>query len=291
MSKKKNHGGGHHEEHVDESWLIPYADLLTLLLALFIVLYAMSAVDAKKMQQMSEAFSVAFSGGMSVLEQPAPTQTGPDTSQNTNKLDDPGQVNVNQPNKQSTADAKAAAEIAKKVAIEELKKKEQQQLENLKQKVDNYIKKNNLTAQLSTKLTQSQLVITISDNALFASGSDIVKPESKKLAVAISKMLGDYTTYEIVVSGHTDNQPISTSEFNSNWDLSSSRAIRFMDILLANAKLVPGKFSAIGYGEYRPISSNATPEGRAKNRRVEISIIRKFLSSEELQTVPATPKP
>jgi chemotaxis protein MotB len=134
-------------------------------------------------------------------------------------------------------------------------------------------------------------MITISDNALFASGSAVVKPESKSLALSIANLLVQYPGYEIVVSGHTDNEPISTTEFKSNWDLSSARAIRFMDILLSNKKLDPKLFSAIGYGEYRPVASNATTEGRAKNRRVEVSIIRKYTDPDSVREVPATPKP
>ena len=105
------------------------------------------------------------------------------------------------------------------------------------------------------------------------------EPEARSLAISIATMLHKYPGYEIIVSGHTDNQPISTSEFESNWDLSSSRAIRFMDVLLSTKKLDPRLFSAIGYGEYRPVSDNSTNLGRSKNRRVEVSIIRKYTNN------------
>ncbi|MBB3113790.1 chemotaxis protein MotB [Paenibacillus phyllosphaerae] len=275
MSKKHKHP--HHEEHVDESWLIPYADLLTLLLALFIVLFAMSSVDAKKFEEMAQAFNSALNGGTGVLDQTSPIETGPDNDKKKNETED-----------KNEAASASAADKERKAQMEA----EQKQLEDLKKKVDNYIKANGLTTQLDTKLNASQLMITISDNALFASGSATVKPDSRKLAVAIGTMLVSYPGYEIVVSGHTDNQPISTSEFKSNWDLSSARAIRFMDILLSNKKLDPKLFSAIGYGQYRPLDgiSNTTAAGRAKNRRVEVSIIRKFIDPENLSQVPATPK-
>jgi chemotaxis protein MotB len=151
----------------------------------------------------------------------------------------------------------------------------------LKKQLDTYIKENGLTDDLETKLNQSQLMITISDKALFASGEAVVKPEARQLAKAISNMLQQFPDYEVIVSGHTDNVPISTYEFPSNWDLSSVRALNFMKILLLNTNLDPKKFSAIGYGEYHPVASNDTAAGRAQNRRVEVSIIRKYVDSTE----------
>lgn len=276
MSKKK-HKHAHHEEHVDESWLIPYADLLTLLLALFIVLFAMSSVDAKKFEEMAQAFNSALNGGSGILDNTSVMETGPVDGKKQNKDED----------KSTSAATQTQSQAAKE--REAQKKKEQQELENLKKKVDNYIKANGLSTQLNTKLNQSQLMITISDNALFASGSATVKTDSRKLAYAIGNMLVAYNDYDIVVSGHTDNQPISTSEFKSNWDLSSTRAIRFMDILLSNKSLDPRHFSAIGYGEYRPLEENNTAANRAKNRRVEVSIIRKYVDAENASDLPVTP--
>ncbi|MNP28147.1 Outer membrane porin F precursor [compost metagenome] len=124
-------------------------------------------------------------------------------------------------------------------------------------------------------------MITISDTALFASGKATVKPESKQLATAISGMLQEFPDYDIVVSGHTDNIPISNSSYESNWDLSSDRALQFMKILLTNAKLDPQKFTPVGYGEYHPIVDNSTAVNRAKNRRVEVSLIRKYQEFNE----------
>ncbi|GGD96662.1 flagellar motor protein MotB [Paenibacillus nasutitermitis] len=267
----RRHKNEHHEEHADESWLIPYADLLTLLLALFIVLYAMNSVDSKKFEDMSKAFNSALDSGVGVLENTSVITTGEEMDRNNKTKPKP---------EDATTDAKR----------NELMKKEQQALEDLKKQIDKYIQANGLTNQLDTKLNQSQLMITISDNALFPSGSSKVKPDARILAKAIANMLTSYSDYEIVVSGHTDNEPISNSDFQSNWDLSSSRAIRFMDVLLLNENLNPKLFSAIGYGEYRPVDSNDTVLGRSKNRRVEVSIIRKFLDVTKAQEMPATPK-
>lgn len=265
MSKKSRKA--HHEEHADESWLIPYADIMTLLLALFIVLYSMSAVDAQKFQEMSQAFNMAFSGSTGVLDQTSVIHTGPD-----NGKKDKDKANMGNLDKKDRENMAAM-------------KQEEENMEKIKKQLDKYIKDNKLTDQLNTNLNQSQLLITISDTALFSSGSATVKPESRSLAVALSDMLVQFPGYEVIITGHTDNQPISNSEFESNWELSSTRASKFMKILLQNPKLDPKMFSVIGQGEYRPIASNDTSVGRAKNRRVEISIMRKFVDTGADQTI------
>ncbi|MBJ6360778.1 flagellar motor protein MotB [Paenibacillus sp. GCM10012307] len=264
MSKKRKHD--EHDEHMDESWLIPYADLMTLLLALFIVLYAASSVDAKKFEEMSQAFSIAFNRGNGLLESSSMVTTGQQMT-NQNKL-----KNMKDGDQQE-------------MTREQLVKKEQEDLEKLKKQLDQYIDKNGLSSDLETKLNQTQLLITISDNALFSSGSAAVKQESRKLAVAIANMLQQYPDYNIIVAGHTDNQPISNTEFESNWELSSKRAIRFMNILLVNPNIDRQRFSAIAYGEYQPVDTNATTEGRAKNRRVEVSIMRNYVSLDNTDNI------
>lgn len=267
MSKKTRHE--EHEEHADESWLLPYSDLMTLLVALFLAMYAMSATDAKKFEEMAQAFRSVFTGGGGVLEykSDAPTNT---------QLDQGKEEKMNSVMSENTG----------KDELNKLKQKEQEDLEKLKKQFDQYIKNNGLTNLLSTKLNQSQLMITISDNALFASGQAFVKDDSRQLAKSISNMLQEFPDYEVLVQGHTDNVPISNSIYPSNWDLSVARSLQFMKILLLNPNLNPVKFSPIGYGEYHPIAPNTTPEGRAKNRRVEVSILRKYQDSTQTTNVP-----
>lgn len=262
MSKKsKRHP--EHEEHADESWLLPYSDLMTLLLAMFIVLFGMSNVDSQKFQQLSEAFNSVLTGGKGVL-------------------DHNSMINKNDNTSMVTEDVTRA--LNKK--MNDLKRQEEENLEALKKRLDTYIEKNGLTDQLDTKLNQSQLMITISDIALFPSGEAEVKPEARILAKEIAKMLEEFPDYEVFVSGHTDNVPISTNKFRDNWDLSSVRALNFMKILLLNDKLDPKMFIATGNGEYRPVASNDTNVGRAQNRRVEVSIIRKYQDSDFIEVKP-----
>jgi len=263
--KKRKHGSDH-EEHADESWLLPYSDLMTLLLALFIVLFSMSSIDAKRFDELSRAFNTALDGGVGVL----------DGFKTLDQSTTPSRYTEDLQKEQSQQDITKASAKKQNDDLEKLRKKEQEDLEKLKKQLDQYIKAAGLTSQLDTKLNQSQLLITISDNALFASGSADLKPDSKKLAQAISKMLKQYPGYEIIVAGHTDNQPISNQVFRNNWELSSQRALNFMEILLASSSLDPTLISSTGYGEYRPVESNKTNVGRAKNRRVEVSLMRKY---------------
>lgn len=250
MSKRKKKA--HHEDHVDESWLIPYADILTLLLALFIVLFSMSSIDAQKFNAMSQAFNEAFSSGTGIFEYPSPVP------------EDDAQAMDDEEGKDDKKEQ--SAEVKKQI--------EKLELENIQKKVNTYIQEKALTDKLSTSLTDEGLLLTIRDNVLFSSGSADVRQEDIKTANEISELLVMNPPRNIIISGHTDNVPISNPQFESNWELSVTRAISFMKVVLNNNhQLDPALFSAKGYGEFQPVSSNDTNEGRAKNRRVEILIL------------------
>jgi chemotaxis protein MotB len=245
---------------MDETWLIPYADLLTLLLALFIILFASSEVDSKKYDNIMRSLNSAFSGGTNLFEQTAVVPITKDpTDMNSKKTED------FKSESQSTQEAKEQQAQMEKEMVD---------LKELKQKLDQYISENGLNTQLDTHLTNELLMITIRDNAIFASGSAEVKPDARKLAQNIASMLLQYPGYQVEVAGHTDDIPINTREFETNWDLSSKRAINFMKILLPGDKIGDKRFSSKAYGENHPIETNQTADGRAKNRRVEVSILR-----------------
>ncbi|TCI25019.1 flagellar motor protein MotB [Exiguobacterium sp. SH3S2] len=238
MKRKKKHD---HEEHIPEGWLIPYADLLTLLLALFIVLFASSNVDQTKLNKMSQSFNQVFSGGTSVFQ--ASTASNSDISR-TDKTD-------------TTANPRTY-ELAK--------------LDELKEEVNQYIKKNGLEDEIEATINSSGLVLTIQDRALFSMGEATLDADARTVAQSISGILEQAGNREIVVSGHTDNVPINTARFPSNWELSSARATAFMRGLLTNESLNPNQFTLASYGEYKPIATNETDAGRSKNRRVEVLI-------------------
>ncbi|MCM3594705.1 flagellar motor protein MotB [Metabacillus idriensis] len=245
MARKKKKK--HEEEHVDESWLLPYADLLTLLLALFIVLFAMSSVDAQKFQMLARAFNSTFTGGTGVLEYPSPIPDG-----EMEKLDQEKEKNPDK-EKQETL--------------------EQEKLKEIQQKVNAYIAANSLETKLKTTLTDEGLLITILNDIFFDSGNSDIRKKDEQLAKEISKLLVMNPPRNIIVSGHTDNVPIQNAEYESNWHLSVMRAVNFMKLLLENEKLDPRAFSAKGFGEYNPVAENKTKQGQQKNRRVEILIL------------------
>lgn len=239
MKKKKEH----HEEHVDETWLIPYADMLTLLLALFIVMFAMSKVDTEKMAKASQAFNAIFMGGSTVLE------TGGSGS--------------------ASVDNASVTLTPSNSAVEESK------MNDIKEKLEKEIQSDGYSDKVKVALDGNGLEIAIQDIVLFNSGDADVLGQVSPLLTQISKMLGGLDN-DVKITGHTDNQPISNSKFRSNWDLSAIRAINVMNFLSNTGGIPANKLSIQAYGEYMPKFDNSTEEGRAKNRRVEISIVRKY---------------
>ena len=231
-----------HDEHIDESWLLPYSDLMTLLLALFIVLFASSSVDEAKLQEMSQVFNEIFTGGKGVMENPAPNNTPVPNVTIEDEDEEPSYL------------------------------EDQKSLGEIQDRVDEYIAVNELENQFETKMTDEGLMVTIRDSVLFSPGSAEIRPEYLGIADDIAELLNFDPARHIVVTGHTDNVPIRNSQFASNWELSVMRGVNFLKSIVNNGELDPLLFSAKGYGEFQPIMSNDTPEGRSKNRRVEVLI-------------------
>ena len=257
MAKKKH--SKPHEEEMGEAWLLPYSDLMTLLLALFIALFAISQTDQTKMQAMAQAFSSAFNmGGPSFFSQMGPN---------------PGRM----------ADVVSSEDKGNDAYIQE-----NRALEQIQREMEEYIQANNLEDQLSTQLSEEGLMIRIKERALFESGSAVVAGEAQRIGPVIAGLLATLPE-RVVVSGHTDNVPINTAQFPSNWELSSSRALNFMKFILSqDARLQPQRFSAIGYSEYRPIGDNGTDAGRTQNRRVEVFIARNYRFNADASSGGAT---
>lgn len=244
MGKKTRRDQYKRQKATDESWLIPYADILTLLLALFVVLFAMSSVDAEKFEELSRSLSSAFSGGTGVMEYP-----------------NPNQAIVND------LASKDKEELSNNSLMEF------EELRALQAAIESYTEKENLHNRLTTNLSGEGLKITILDDALFDSGSADVKESARNMGREIANFLVSDPPRNVEISGHTDNRPIHNAQFQSNWHLSVMRAVNFMQVLLENDELDPSFLSAKGYGEFQPIETNETRDGRAKNRRVEVLIL------------------
>lgn len=260
MSRRKKKKKG--EEHMNESWLLPYSDLLTLLVALFIVLFAGSSVDMQKFYSLSSAFNnELMTGGTGFFQYPGPVPGGGSGSSDERDKEQK-QEGEQEQTKEETLPEQTAEQKA-----------EHKRLEEIQDRVNSYVEENGLKDQLDTSLTVEGLSVRIRDNVLFDSGAADVRTENRNIAYEISRLLEMDVPRSIIVSGHTDNVPIKNARFDSNWELSVMRAVNFMKIMLENQNLNPALFSAKGYGEFQPIAANDTAEGRAQNRRVEILVL------------------
>ena len=237
MRKKKEQ----HEEHVDEAWLLPYSDMLTLLLALFIVMFAMGQTDTAKLKAMSEQFNIIFAGGSGVMESDGNSVIPMATS--------PGQA-------------------------------EYDKMTEVKKMLEEEITKEGYSDKVKVELNSEGLEISIQDAVLFNTAEAEVKNNLSPLLVQISNLLQGLDN-QVKVVGHTDNVPIKNDKFRSNWELSSMRAINVMNFIVSSGKISPDKVSIQAYGEYMPKFENTTDAGRAKNRRVEIIVVRKYPQTTE----------
>ncbi|HLQ72972.1 MAG TPA: flagellar motor protein MotB [Bacillota bacterium] len=256
MRRKKNKK---QEEKMDDSWLLPYADMLTLLFALFIVLFAMSEVDIQRYKDLSQVFKREFStGGEGVLDYSSrpiePLDRDQSPTEEDSLPDRPGEGENDQDDH-----AAVQQEIA--------------QLQVIQDQMSEYIEENNLSEVLGTKFTDEGLLVTVRTDISFDSGSAKVKKRGMEIAEELAPIIATDPPHQIVVSGHADDRPIDNEEFRSNWELSVMRAINFMGLLLENKDLNPDRFSAKGYGENHPIVPNTSEEARAKNRRVEVLVL------------------
>ncbi|MCT4613033.1 MAG: flagellar motor protein MotB [Clostridia bacterium] len=234
-------------------WMSTYGDMVTLLLTFFILLFSMSSVDVAKFKAVIASFdgsASVLSGGASMI--PSGIQVGGGINQLENLSDF-----VNK-------------------TPEYIKKQKKEELETLKKEIEENLRKRKMLSKVKIDLDENYVKLSFVDNVLFDSGKADVKSDAKKILFGVAEELIKNNENMIKIEGHTDNRPIHTSKFPSNWELSSIRAIEVARYFINAKKMDPSRFSAEGFGEYRPIATNATVDGRAKNRRVEIKIISKY---------------
>jgi len=261
------HGAAHESE---ERWLLTYADMITLLMALFMVLFSISSVNISKFVTLQKSLKAAFSGsilsgGRSILQSGSESTKfhTPATSEVPAIL--PTTPNVPKPIDISQEQLKAA--IASATAA----KSEQQDFTALKHRIDAYAREHGFSQQVQTLIQRRGLVVRVlTDKLLFASGQATLKPAGLPLLNEIADLLASVDeSHPIVVEGYTDNVPIASSEFPSNWELSTARATTVVRYLIAR-HVNEERLGAAGYAALHPLASNATAAGRAENRRVEI---------------------
>ena len=248
-----------HEEHENlERWLVSYADFITLLFAFFVVMYSISQVNEGKYRVLSDSLVNAF--------KTTPTSTTP--------IAPALRIDASQG---SSSSAQALA-LKQTIFVRKLdpviEARQKQQTEKMKRVAEDILKAMEpLVKEGQVKVSQSVHGIAIEINAsvLFASGQAIIEPGSMKALRAVGGVLAKVPN-DIQVEGFTDNTPINTVAFPSNWELSTARASSVVR-LLAESGAPTDRLVAVGYGEFRPVDTNSTPEGRARNRRVTIMIL------------------
>jgi chemotaxis protein MotB len=235
MARKKKHA-----EHVNhERWLISYADFITLLFAFFVVMFAVSQVDSKKVGRFTESFSKAV--GIDIFPQPG-------------KGILPGVTDG------TPGDAEAATSASPMP----------EDLNNLKVSFNQAARGDPALQMVQLFARRNELVLRLSDGLLFESGDDSLREQAVKVIEHIGETL-KARNVDIRVEGHTDNRPIHTAHFRSNWDLSTSRATAVV-VKLAGVGIDPKRISAAGYGEFHPLASNTTVDGQKLNRRVDLVV-------------------
>ena len=252
-----------HKDRVNhERWLVSYADFITLLFAFFVVLYAFSRADQKKQKAVTVAIDSAFKS-LGVFPQAAR-----DPSKDANP---------------AGGTEKPALPI-NIVMGEELMSpgRVKADLEQMHRDLQNKLSAEVAQHSVAIKMGRDGLVISLKEAGFFNSGSANPRPQAMIALQQIAASLAS-SSYDVRVEGHTDNVPIHSAEFDSNWELSSARATRIARLLLELNSIRPDRLSAAGFAEFHPVDTNATPEGRANNRRVDLVISPR--SSVDLRTL------
>jgi chemotaxis protein MotB len=250
MARKKKH----EKEPNHERWLVSYADFITLLFAVFVTLYAMSQTDKKKVEEVMASMRDSF---------------GYSTSSPASKpsVIEAGAMNIIPSlHKVSQAPRRGQSKGGGKT------KGGEQDFKVTKASIEAYLLKAAAQDKVRVTISQRGLVVSLKEAGFFDSGSSTLKQGSFALLNDVMSSLASYSN-SIRVEGHTDNVPMSSHAFPSNWELSTARATNVVQYLTKQDDFDPSRISATGYGEYRPVADNDTAEGRKQNRRVDIVLL------------------
>ena len=246
----------------NDRWLVSYADFITLLFAFFVVLYASSRADQHKQTQIAHSIQSAFQALGIFPSTPKVDEHAPPTT-------DP-QSPIPPVNVVLGDDLSASPPVQ-----QDLQRLETQLTSLLSAQVSQHI--------VALKLGRDGLVISLRESGFFDSGSALPHAQSKATLDKVAAIIAA-TPYDIRIEGHTDNVPIHTPQFASNWELSTARATELAKIFIEDYHLAPARLSAAGYAEYHPVAGNDTAEGRSQNRRVDIIVL------PRISVVPSAPQ-
>lgn len=222
-------------------WMDTYADTITLLLTFFILLYSISAVDSEKLKQLNHALQSSLKGNTEVSEVK-------DIKDLEVKTKDPKSGNA--------------------------------EYEDLAKKLNNTIEKNGLAEVIKLRKEDRGIILQLDETILFEPGKADLKENNKEVLETITTIINEHNN-DVLIEGHTDNVPMNNKEFASNWELSAARALSAVTYFVHDKQIDPMRFSVKGYGEYKPLVPNDTPENRAINRRIDILMVEQKVKGDK----------
>ncbi len=252
----KRRGGRPHPSH--ERWLVSYADFITLMFAFFVVLYASSKADQKKQQQVAQAIDAAFH---TLGLFPKPDSKAAHLKDVSVMSKDP--VSADMP--VTPMNIVMGEQIWEPGKVRE-------DLGRIQKRLDKMLSNQIADHTVSIQMGKEGLVISLREAGFFNSGSAKPHAGTQPLLEEIGILLGQ-TPYYLRIEGHTDNVPMHNDDFESNWELSATRATRVARVFLGTRGVIPERISAAGYAEYHPVATNETEAGRAANRRVDVVVL------------------
>jgi chemotaxis protein MotB len=273
MSRRRKHGA--HANH--ERWLVSYADFITLLFAFFVVLYASSQVDKRKVGRLAMAIQVAFQE-MGIFE-----------ASNT-------AVPIDSSDPMPFSKVQAVENLERTATFSQIASRpegslgaggqENGDLADLEKELETTLAAEISRNEISLRREPDGLVVSLREVGFFESGMAKMKTASESAFDRIAKILRE-REYRLRIEGHTDNIPIHNAQYSSNWELSSARATEIVRVLIVRDGFDPARLGAAGYAEYHPIAPNRTAEGRSMNRRVDVVILGKALPTNFAMTSPS----
>ena len=260
-----------------QPWLNTFADLMNLLLCFFVMLFAMSEVDAIKFDQISvsmqNSFGILEGGSSSILE-------GQLISSGISQLNDLDQYysSMGIDDEEGNTSKSSEKDVEFQEAMDKIREEMERSTTKMYDDVSELTKEYSLGRYVELAIDPEYQFVQLSlkGSILFDSGKAEIKEEAKPILSNIGDLLAKFEGYTIEIEGHTDNVPMTSGTYKDNNWLSSARALNAADYLIKNNNLDPAKLKYSGRGEYEPIASNDTPEGKAKNRRIEIKIYNEF---------------
>jgi len=277
MAHKKHRAAAHEEEHENhERWLITYADMITLLMVLFVVLFSIGQVDLAKFQALKHSLSNSLGG---------PAKPNPVVTGGAGVLTAGSQISGAVPEGTGSLGSPVPSNQALIALVQQKAAAEQATLNQAEKQIEQALTGKGLQDAVTFRQEVRGLVVTVvSDNVLYPVGSAVLQPEGRAVLDALAPALA-HLPNDISVEGHTDNQPIvGGGEYPTNWELSTARATAVVRYLIDAHGLVASRLAAAGYADTRPIVPNTSASNQGLNRRVEIVVLNQNATSNQTGT-------